>query len=569
MIFAALLITACGDEFIETPNVGALSDDTLGNPLGVDLLLTAAYSALDGTRANLNGTGFGSSGDNWWLDVIADDAHKGSNDADQVELFQIETNDFQTSNPYFAARFSAIYGGVNRTNAVLSLISTIDLGSLTSAEADAITAQEGEARFLRAHYNFELTRMYGNVAFISVENFINSEFNQPNAGPLWDQIEADFAIAIANLPASRADQPDAGRPTAMVARAYLGKVHMFQQDYAAALTEFNAVINSGEFALAPEYLDNFTAAGENGPESVFAIQFAADGGFSLNGNQGSTLNFPGGGPFGSCCGFYQPTVDLANAFIVDGTTGLPNNLDGSLDFPSDQGIASDAAFTPDTTTPVDPRLDYTVGRRGIDYNGFGEHVGALWIRAAADADISGPYLGKKNVYQASEIGENQGTGVWGQQHSGVNYNIIRYADVLLMAAEASVETGDLTTALTYVNQVRDRAANSSQVQAIDGSGPAANYMVGLYPSFPDADFARDAVRMERRIELGMEGQRIFDLRRWGTTVEVLNRYYTNEGRTIPNFEARTRPYQAFQDFLPIPISAIDLSQGALSQNPGY
>ena len=576
VVFAAV---SCGDDFSTTPAVGALSDETLANTQGVDLLLTGAYSVLDGTRNNAGGNQFGRSGDNWWLDVISDDAHKGSTDGDQTELLQIETNDIQTSNGYFRGRFQSLYAGVNRANAVLSVIAGIDQASLTAAEVTALNNQAGEARFLRGHYYSELIKIWGNIAIISVENFDAQEFNQPNVegspvssitdSPAWAQVEADFQFAIENLPAIRADQPDPGRPTAMVARAFLGKAHLFQGDWTNALTELNAVINSGEFSLNPEFLDNFNAAGENGPESVFAIQFAADSGQSFNGNQHGTLNFPGGGPFGSCCGFYQPTIDLANAFIVDGATGLPLlDAGGSVDFLNDYGINSDEAFTPDTTTPVDPRLDYTVGRRGIDYNGFGEHVGKEWIRAGF-SDLSGPYLPKKNVYQADEISTQRGSGAWGQEHSGVNYNIMRYADVLLMAAEAAVETGDLATALSYVNQVRDRAANTSVVQAVDGSGPAANYQVGLYPSFPDADFARRAVRFERRIELGMEGHRLFDLRRWGVTTTVLPAYYVNETRTITNFGPKVLPYSSTFDLIPIPVDAIGLSGGVLTQNPGY
>jgi len=564
-LILAGLISACGDEFSETPAVGALSDETLGSVEGINLLLTGAYSVLDGDRNNASGNGFGRGGDNWWLDVMSDDAHKGSTDGDQVELLQIETNDIQTSNGYFRAKFGSLYAGVNRANAVLSVISGIDESTLTANQLEAVRGQEGEARFLRGHFYFELTKIFGNVSIISLENFNAQEFNQPNTGPAWDQIEADFQFAAENLPAA---QGDAGRPTIMVARAYLGKTHLYQSDWAAALTELTAVINSGEFSLDPEYLNNFNAAGENGPESVFAIQFAADPGQSFNGNQGGTLNFPGGGPFGSCCGFYQPTIDLANAFQVD-ANGLPL-LDTFSDsaFANDYGINSDEPFTPDTTSPVDPRLDYTVGRRGIDYNGFGEHVGKDWIRAGFN-DISGPYLPKKNVYQASETGANRGSGAWGQEHSGINYNIMRYADVLLMAAEAAVETGDLATALTYVNQVRDRAANTSVVQAVDGSGPAANYQVGTYASFPDAAFARAAVRFERRIELGMEGHRLFDLRRWGVTTTVLPEYYANENNVIDNFAGKVLPYQSTFDLIPIPIDAIGLSGGALTQNPGY
>ncbi len=266
-------------------------------------------------------------------------------------------------------------------------------------------------------------------------------------------------------------------------------------------------------------------------------------------------------------GFYQPSQDLANAYQTDGT-GLPL-LDtfNQTDIANDYGVNSADAFTPHAG-PLDPRIDYTIGRRGVDYNGYGTNIGKDWIRASF-ADISGPYLPKKNVYQSGEDG-NVGTGAWGQQHSGVNYHIMRYADVLLMAAEAAVEAnGDVATALDYVNQVRNRAKNMTPLMNEAGDAPAANYQVEPYASFPDAAFARQAVRFERRLELAMEGHRLFDLRRWGVTVDVLNTYVTNEARTIANFGQKANQYQAIMDLLPIPINAIDLSGGTLTQNPGF
>lgn len=146
---------------------------------------------------------------------------------------------------------------------------------------------------------------------------------------------------------------------------------------------------------------------------------------------------------------------------------------------------------------------------------------------------------------------------------------MRFADVLLMAAEAAVETNDLPTALDYVNRVRNRAKNMSYVLNEAGDAPAANYQIEPYGSFPDVNFARQAVRFERRLELGMEGHRLFDLRRWGVTVDVLNTYIASEDRTIPNFNTKVATYQAYMDLLPIPVTAIDLSGNILTQNTGY
>jgi|SaaInl85LU_5_DNA_1037374.scaffolds.fasta_scaffold03830_3 hypothetical protein len=554
-LLALLLVIACSKDFTESPAVGALSDDALKNETGVNLMLTGAYSALNAIRNGGYGNGWGRAADDWVADVLSDDAHKGSTDDDQGDLKEIELYNWDPGNGYWAARWGVLFAGANRANAVIALINTIEGGDFS--------AQLAEARFLRGHFNFQLQRMWGNVPYISEENYALTEFNQPNSGPIWDKIEADFTYAKENLPASQAE---AGRPTKWTATAYLGKSLIYQSKYAAALTEFEAVINSGAYALLPNYVDNFKAKGENGTESVFAIQFTTDSGLSFNANQTGALNFPNPGPFGSCCGFYQPTQDLANAFQVD-ANGLPL-LDtyNDQDIANDYGVTSDVAFTPHAGA-LDPRIDFTVGRRGIDYNGYGVHIGKDWIRANF-SDISGPYLPKKNMYYKDEASITQATGGWGEQLSGLNYHIIRYADVILMAAEAAVETGQLDKALDYVNQIRLRAKNSEVVLDADGN-PAANYTIEPYTSFATADYARKAVRFERRLELGMEGQRLFDLRRWGTQVATMNEYFDNEARTITNIAEKKNTVQDKHTLLPIPIQAIDLSGGALTQNPGY
>ncbi|MFP2996076.1 RagB/SusD family nutrient uptake outer membrane protein [Spongiivirga sp. MCCC 1A20706] len=569
---AFIAVFACSDDFTEQPAIGALSDDDLANEQGVNVLLTGAYSALDGIRNNQGAADWTVSGDNWWFDVLADDAHKGSTDGDQADLFLLETYDWTSSNPYVFGKWNGLFAGVNRSNAVIALIATI--------EGVDLSAKLAEARFLRGHFNMELQKIYGNVPYISEQNYSDVEFNQPNPGPIWDQIEADFQFAVDNLPDS---QGEPGRPNSWTARAFLGKAHLFQSEWDQAFTLLNEVVTMGPYSLLSEYADNFRVAGDNSSESVFSIQFTADTGQSFNGNRGGTLNFPGGGPFGSCCGFYQPTQDLVNAFQTDGS-GLPL-LDtfNQTDVTNDYGLDSfepapdpvpdgyepiPTPFTAHTGT-LDPRLDYTVGRRDIDYNGYGRMVGKDWIRASF-ADISGPYLPKKNIYQNGE-GANQGTGAWGQQHSGINYHIMRFADVLLMAAEAAVEKSapDLGLALDYVNQVRNRAKGSTPVQALDGSGAAANYQIEPYAAFADQTEARKAVRFERRLELAMEGHRLFDLRRWGNGVDVMNTYFTNEGRVITSFAGKPNAYEAKHDMLPIPINAIDLSGGVLNQNTGF
>ena len=548
-----LFITnACNESFTEVPAYGALSDASLANATGIDLLLTGTYSVLDG-QTNTQG-GWTSSGDNWWIDVISDDAHKGSTDGDQADLYEIEVFNWSTGNGYWLGLWKAPFSGVNRANAVINLINSAD------EDYPVLMAQ---ARFLRAHFNMQLLLKFGNVPNITPERAAALEYNLPNSGETqltWADIESDFQFAVANLPSSRSGSySEPGRPLSHGAKAYLGKAYLYQGKWADASSSLDAVISSGAYSLNPEYVENFKSSGENSSESVFAIQFASDGGVSNQGNKGGTLNFPAGGPIGSCCGFYQPTQDLVDAFQTD-ANGLP-----LLDTYQDTHVANDyhvASADPFTlhTGNLDPRLDYTAGRRGIDYNGWGPAAGKDWIRASFD-DISGPYLSKKNMYHAGDDA-NRGTGGWGEQRSGINYHFMRYSDVLLMAAEAAVETGNTNKAMGYVNQVRNRAKGSTPPDS------QPTYVIEPYPSFGSEDYARKAVRFERRLELGMEGHRLFDLRRWGNSASVMNTYFAKESEVVTSF-ARGQSYQGKHDLFPIPIVAIDQSQGVITQNSGY
>ena len=554
IIYVALLIgfLGCSDDFTDVPQVGAFDEEFLQTEDGARLFLTAAYSMLTGSSSLTVGDSRLISGTNWFHDVLGGDAHKGSTDNDLSSLLRLELGEWDVSNEQLPRKWATYYAGVNRANAAIN-----------AARAASLIDVEAQARFIRGLYYFELTKMFGNVSVVSVENFVAQEFNQPNTGPAWAQIESDFQFAIASLPA-RSDQPDAGRPSTEVAMAFLGKAQLYQKKYTEALASFNSVINSGVYALNANYIDNFRIQGENGPESIFAIQFLADGGSSFNSNSRANLNLPrGGGPF-TCCGFYQPSQDLVNAFQTD-AGGLPlldtYNQDGN-DVTNDHLLTTAEPFTPHTG-PLDPRLDYTVSRRGLDFNGFGIHIGQDWIRAQ-DSDISGPYIAKKNVHQA---GDGNASPVQ-NRNNGVNYNMMRYADLLLMAAEAEIEVGTLDKAFEYVNMIRNRAKSGEKLQA-DGAD-AANYVVEPYTAtFANKDDATKAVRFERRIELGMEGHRFFDLARWGVSKVVLDAYYVNEGRTIPNFGSKVVPFAEHHVIFPIPTAAIDLSEGNLTQNPGY
>jgi hypothetical protein len=231
------------------------------------------------------------------------------------------------------------------------------------------------------------------------------------------------------------------------------------------------------------------------------------------------------------------------------------------------GLLSTQPFTPDAG-PIDPRLDWTAGRRGIPYLDWGPHPGLAWIRLQS---WGGPYAPKKWVYYKSDEGTFIDGSSWTPGYTALNVEIIRFADVLLMAAECEVEVGSLERARELVNRVRARAANpNGWVKNEDGSN-AANYVIGLYNNpWVDRNLARDAVRFERKLELGMEGHRFFDLVRWGIAQQTLNAYMAHENENLP---ARTFLGGSFDPHnvrMPIPQFEIDLlGADVLRQNPGY
>lgn len=534
----------------------SLSDPSLQTSTDVDVLLAAAYSALDGRGVGDSGAAVWTyAGDNWWIDVISDDAHKGSLDGDQADLLAIELFTWDSTNPFFKGKWMSVMNGINRANAVINLINNI-------SDSELYNLEYAQARFLRGHYNFELQRMWVNVPYISADNYASNELYQPNNGPIWDEIEADFSFAINNLPDSRGgNYDDPGAPVSTTAMAYLGKTLLYQGKWMSALNNFEDVINSGLYQLQSDYFANFRSDGENGSEMIFSIQFTTDSQQSQRGRIGSTLNYPIGPMTGGmCCGFYQPTQNLANAFQTN-ENGLPK-IDWAIsDIANDYGLNETESFAPHTG-PLDPRIDYTIARRGIEFNGYGIFTGKDNIRADF-TDISGPYMAKKHMYTAGDY-TNIGTGGWGQQHSGINYHIIRYADVLLMAAEAAVETNQLEKGRNYLNQVRSRAVNTPRADT------SPNYVIDIYnDTWSDITTARRAVRHERRVELAMEGHRLFDLRRWGIMDQVLNEYIINEERVIPPFGARVNNVLPKHNTLPIPLDIILWSEGILTQNPGH
>ncbi len=570
LVSIAVLLYACKKNYLDIPAYGALDPSTLANKVGVNALLIGAYSLLDGEGGNSGGSNgpWATAGSNWvYGSVPGGDAHKGSDPGDQNLITPIEQWNTSPSNSYLDQLWQKRYDGVQRSNDVLR---TMRLAKDMSA-ADTLEAA-AEARFLRAFYAFDLRKNFLNVPWIDESvTYTAGNFLVPNDHDIFSNIEADFAFAYANLPET---QSEIARANKWAAGAFLAKTYIFEKKWSDAKSLLATIIANGvtakgdKYALFPNYRDAFNAHSKNGPESVFAAQSTVnDGTGGANANTGDGLNFPYGGQT-SCCGFFQPSFSLVNSFKVD-ENGLPF-LDGSFnntDLKNDYGLSSNDPYTPDNTTPLDPRVDWTAGRRGIPFLDWGLFPGANWIRNQASA---GPFEPVKHLFLAAEKGTQTDASGWTAGFTGNNINLIRYADVLLWAAEAEVESGgDLNVAMGYVNQVRARAANKSgYVQ-----GSVANYQIGLYKSFPSADYARTAIRFERKIELAMEGHRFYDLTRWGIGKQELDAYAAHDSKSGYSIMSGITYTTGKSEYLPIPQIEIDLSTKAgksvLTQNPGY
>ena len=583
MFLAAGSLFGCKESFLTdaaTPQ-GVLDQGVLSNAAGVEGNLIAAYRVLDWTTS-LN-AGQAASASNWvWGSVLSDDAYKGSDATDFTAITDAEK--YQWSAPgadgMLNDKWKQVYEGVSRANATLTLLKQVvqsTPGALSAADQAGI---EGEAVFLRAHYMFEAYRMWGNVPYLR-EDDTDVRKAAIQKAAVAAEILKDLDAAIAKLPTTPR-KGQVGRVTQWTAKAYKGRMQMYTGAYAAALTTLREVVTSGPYALQPSYDQVWTGfqAYSNGKETILAYQASANDGEpdGNNANYGERLNFPhSGSPFG-CCGFHQPSQNMVNSFKTD-AAGLPTMITSPATWNADNS-EYDAAYTAAKT--VDPRLDWTVGRDGVPFKDWGAHA-ANWIR---DASYSGPYSPKKNVHEKAS-GAQSSVGWVNTQLNSVNIHIFRYADLLLMLAEAEVEAGSLTNALTLVNQVRTRAAQKAQgpgtaqaniaVAINDPSITWAQYSVGNYPSFPSQAYAREAVRAERKIELALEGQRFFDLKRWGVLETTLNGYINGVGggaeKDRRGYLASAAPVQARHYNFPIPSTQLQLStvngEARVPQNTGW
>ena len=571
-----VVLAACSKDFLDKPPLGTLNPEIVASEVGIQGILIGAYSLVDGEGAS--GDGFASGASNWIFGgVSGDDANKGSDPSDVADAAPMEDWTITSTNGAIPQKWKLCYSGAQRCNDV---IRTLPLAA--DIDADLATTITAQARFLRAFYHFELKKIFGNIVYADENLTLDNTTNQVD---VWPNIEADLNFAADNLPETFGE---VGRVNKWAAKALLAKCYMYEHKYSDAYTLLKDIIANGKttkgekYALMPHFFSNFNPAQKNSAESVFAAQTSVQDGSSVdwggdpNGNYGDILNFPYSGGPGACCGFYNPSQDLADAYKTD-ANGLP-----LLDTWYSGNHVSDVV-TPYTGT-LDPRIDWTMGRKGIPYLDWGKHPGDAWIR---NPGADGHFSPIKNVYAASQKDSytDVGSAYWGPTELVANnVNIIRFSDVLLWAAECAADANDLPAAMGYVNQVRSRASDASGWVYSDGSynaststytggeTPAANYKIGLYTSFPSKDYAVKAVQFERRIELAMEGQRFFDLVRYGTAGTVLNAYY-DRYRAIMPLKANAHWTAGKNEVFPIPQGEIDNlnSDGVtrLVQNPNY
>jgi len=589
--FPVTISYSCYKSKLNQPVPGLLTEQQLANSKGVQGLLVGAYAMLDGVSApgSLFVPSYGSAGSNWlYGSICGSEAYGGSIYGDQPQVTKIERFNGSSSpaDYFFDQKWAAVYEGVQRANSTLRLMRQ----AKDMSTADTIEVR-GEALFLRAFYHFEAKKMWNKIPFVDETITYNAGNYHVVNDTTWKHIENDLIYAMNNLRPNQVTSQGTmvGRANKYAAEALLAKAYMFEHKYDQAKLLLADLISNGQtaggikYALLDNYSDNFNIATKNKAESVFAYQSSVlDGvswGWAGNGNTGDILNNPTGGSTGTCCGFFSPSQYLVNHFRTDPSTGLPD-LDNYNNNPvkSDDGHASSDPFTPETGT-LDPRLDWTVGRRGIPYLDWGIHPGGDWVR---DQDFAGPYSPKKNVFYKGQQGQYVQ-----DQASAVNINFIRFADVLLWAAEVEVEIGSLDVAERYVNLIRGRAANPAGFvhTYVDPANPqggntntnAANYFIKTYPSgyfvSQGQAVARKAVRYERMLELAMEGHRFFDLVRWNIASHEISNYLETE-QNLRNYLKGAQFIPDKNEYFPIPQDQIDLSAGpngvpAMTQNHGY
>lgn len=548
------------DDFLDLSPQGEISEKTLEtSEEAVEGVVIGVYSVLNGQFGEITNA-HRSSPSNWvYGDVASDDAYKGSSGiSDGGDVHEIEVFDTKPNNQSILIKWKACYEGISRANKAINIIS-----KFSGWDEDFQKQRLAEVRVLRGHYYFELKKIFNQIPYVD-ETYTPEQLKQVgntelSSDEIWTRIENDFRFGAENLPLV---QEEVGRVTRVSALAYLGKTHLFQNEWVEAKSAFDEVIaNPGNHYLLADFeqvfLQNLNSEGaEFCAECLIDVQHSLDPSlpsstpdvgatFGWDGNVGDRLSGLGG-PYPRVYGFHKPSQNLVNAYKTD-VNGYPlfNNFNRS---PLEEG------------DPIDPRLDHTIGRPGIPFLNAGIYS-TNWTRGVI---TYGPYAGKKQMYPA-----NSGQVIDVPYYTNSeNYCIIRLADVYLMKAECEIELGNLEVGMEYINMVRRRAKNGGYVENEDGTH-AANYRIEEYlQPFNSYNQAIEALRMERRLELAMEGHRYFDLVRWGIVQDVMNEFFTSE-RNLRSYLVNSTFQPNKNEYFPIPESEIDISEGRFVQNTGY
>lgn len=563
MVLALAGTTSCSDFLEEQKPQGILDNDQVKDPSNVDNLVISSY-AIFTTAEDVN-----SSFSMWNFDVRSDDAYKGGNgtsDGDVFHQLEIEQG-VLTTNWNINDMWVRLYNCISRVNSAISVLET-------TSDSYQLKAQRlGEMKFLRAYAHFLLKRLYKNIPFIMDANLkqedyntlSNTEFNNDEG---WQQIINDVEYAYSVLPVK---QTDKGRPSKAAAAAFLTKAYLYKayrQDDPSSnqVTSINRedllkvieysnpdIYSAGGFDLEADFHNNFRPETqyENGVESIWAMQYSINDGTkngNLNWSYGLIVpNIPGVTDGG--CDFYKPSQNLVNAYRTD-ADGHPfidtfNNKDYDL------------------TQDADPRLFLTVGLTGLPYEFNSKYMmdaSSTWSRSNG---LYGYYVTlKQNV--DPDCGYMVKGSWWG---TPMNRIVFRYADVLLERAEAYAQLNETGEAIKLVNKIRLRAKQSTGMIANYPSDYGVKFNISTYNGSYSQEDALKIVKMERRLEMGMESERFFDLVRWGEAEKVLNKYFAEETNNCSIYgEAHFTANK--NEYLPIPFSQVAASDGHYTQNIG-
>ena len=568
MVAACLSATSCND-FIEVEPEGVINEKlAMENP---EKMVTSAYAML---------------GDCWYSypfnlwpygDVASDDCLKGGSGTTDTGYHPMEIWSTLTSTPgEFDELWYRLYCAISRCNR--ALVSVAEYGE-DKLGAEKARQRDAEVRFLRAHFYFKLITMFRQIPWIDEQVYKNNTQEQTRNDEftyeqLFQKIINDFKVAYDVLPANQAD---GGRVNKIAAASYLAKCYLtlawgdgyeatngvahINQEYMQKVVEYTNDVVSSQYDYLEDFGDIFLPEYKNSKESIFAVQcsdYKDDNTTFGRANWSNMLN----GCWGMwSCGwdFHKPSQNLVSAFKTK--NGLPDfdNYDKTIDYPVNGAP---------TTQKWDPRLFHTVGMPTFPYKY--EEAYTMTKGNSRTPNTYGYYTSLKEVPQRSK-GETYNS-PW--QAFDMNDYVLRYSDVMLMRAEALIETGQLAEARTIINDIRQRAKNSvaKHIQYA-----ADQCEIALYPTtyFNDKETARKCLQWERRLELAMENGRYFDLRRWGIASKTLNAYFETEqhdvydGQTYAQYLKDAHYTAGKNEFYPVPYNQLYYVPGLYSQNKGY